>query len=303
MSASHTHENQHIGIVISNYGNEVLIEGHDKNRLRAIPKQSLPALVTGDRVAWTENINGYASIDELHERHGTLSRLLKNNQEKIIATNIDTVIIVCSHKPAYNTGLIDRYLAACEMAQIKPLIVYNKIDILPEKKREKIESALEIYNRIGYPVCYTSAKNKNGIHELLSAIHDKTSVLVGQSGVGKSSIIRAIVPGATPRVSDISDSTQMGRHTTTHTELYHLSNSGIVIDSPGIREFGLAPVNAPSLAAGFIDFVPHIDQCRFRNCRHMGEPDCALDQAVKDNLLSEKRLESYRNILVSFQNG
>lgn len=290
-----------IGTVITNFGNEILIESKTGERLRAIPKQSLPGLVTGDRVIWNLNENGFATISELLERHGILARELKNKQEKIVASNIDIALIICTHKPELKTGLIDRYIAACELADIEPHIVFNKTDTLPEKKRNRIENDLNIYRHAGYPVHYTSAKQSAGLKEIIEALHDKTAVLVGQSGVGKSSLIQALIPSASPRIADISNSTNKGRHTTTHSEIYHFNHNARLIDSPGIREFGLKAVDHHLLAHGFIEFRPFIEQCRFRDCQHNGEPGCALEQAVSDKKIAGERLESYRNILKSFQ--
>lgn len=305
----HTNKNpqvksdNHNGIVITNFGNEALIEDQTGQRLRAIPRQSLPGLVTGDHITWAQNQNGLASITELHQRHGILSRQASNKQEKVFAANIDSALIICACKPAYKTGLIDRYLAACEMANITPYIIFNKADLIPEKKHHKINEDLDTYRGLGYTVLTTSVKNKQGLDQLTALLQGKTAILVGQSGVGKSSLISALIPGANPRIANISDASHKGRHTTTHSELYHLGNSGRVIDSPGIREFGLREVSPQILATGFIDFRPYAQQCRFRNCTHTGDPGCAIEQAVIDGNIRQIRLDSYRAILASFQTG
>lgn len=304
MSISTT-SNQHpntgnTGFVVTNFGNEILVESANGERLRAIAKQSVPTLVTGDKVVWKVNEQGLATIYELQERHGILARELKNKQEKIVASNIDVALIICTHKPVLKTGLIDRYIAACELAGIKPWIVFNKTDILPEKKRDKIRNELSVYEEIGYPLFLTSARNNSGFEQIKHDLQNKTAVLVGQSGVGKSSIIRALIPSAMPRIADISQATNKGRHTTTHSEIYHLNENTRLIDSPGIREFGLKTTDYKTLATGFIEFKPFIDKCRFRDCQHKGEQGCAIEQAANENRISPVRLESYRKILASF---
>ncbi len=290
----------HHGTVITNFGNEILLETDSGMRERAIAKQSLATLVTGDRVTWQRNEQGHASIYELHERHGVLARETKDRQQKIIVANVDVVLIVCTHKPMFKTGLIDRYLAACELAGISVWIVFNKTDVMPNDLQDQISTTFSRYEKIGYPVYYASAKTKTGFDTIMTALKGKTAVLVGQSGVGKSTIIKALIPSASPRIAAISEASNKGRHTTTHTEIYHLNDTTSLIDSPGIREFGLKSNDREILAEGFREFRPYIDACRFRDCRHTGEPACAIDIAVKEGKIDPARLESYRNILESF---
>jgi ribosome biogenesis GTPase len=298
-ASSRSGNHDHHGIVITNFGNEVLIETNDGTRERAIAKQSLASLVTGDRISWQRNEQGYASIYELHERHGVLARETKDKQQKIIAVNVDVVLIVCTHKPQFKTGLIDRYLAACELAGITAWIIFNKTDTMPNELHEQVTRTFALYEKIGYPVYYTSAKTNTGFDPVRTALNGKTAVLVGQSGVGKSTIIKALIPSASPRIAAISESSNKGRHTTTHTEIYHLNENTSLIDSPGIREFGLKSTDREILAEGFRDFRPFIDACRFRDCQHTGEPACAIEAAVKQGKIDPLRLESYRNILDS----
>jgi ribosome biogenesis GTPase len=148
---------------------------------------------------------------------------------------------------------------------------------------------------------YVSATTGEGIGELSTLLQTCTSVLVGHSGVGKSSLIKVLVPGALPRIGQISRAHDKGQHTTTHTELYQLGIAGVIIDSPGIREFGLKSVDAQQLAHGFREFTPYIDQCKFRNCTHTNDPGCAIRQAVEDGKISSARVQSYCAILESFQ--
>lgn len=299
-AANQTGNLAHHGVVITNFGNEILIEADNGERERAIAKQSLPTLVTGDRVSWQRNEQGHASIYELHERHGILARETKDKHQKIIAVNVDVVLVVCTHKPIFKTGLVDRYLAACELAGIAAWIIFNKTDTIPTHLQDEITATFALYEKIGYPVYYISAKTNAGLEPVMTALRGKTAVLVGQSGVGKSTIIGAVIPSASPRVASISNASNKGRHTTTHTEIYHLDESTRLIDSPGIREFGLRSTDRALLAEGFREFRPFMDACRFRDCQHTGEPACAIDKAVREGKIEAARLESYRNILQSF---
>lgn len=289
-------------IVISHFGNEVLIQTPAGERLRAIPRQNLPALATGDRVSYAADNTGLASIHAVAPRHGILSRLSKN-QEKPVAVNIDKVLIVSAAKPALKTGLIDRYLVACELAGLAAIVVFNKIDLLDAKQYSEVQTCLEVYTHIGYPVLFLSAKTGAGIDQLQQLLEGCTSVLVGHSAVGKSSLIKSLVPRASPRIGEISAASKKGRHTTTHSELYPLANGGMIIDSPGVREFALKAVSAEQLAQGFREFQPYLGQCKFRDCTHTGEPACAIMQATEQGLISRERVESYRNILLSFKDG
>lgn len=299
-SQSPASEPQYNATVITHFGKELLIQTCDGERLRAVPRQNLPALATGDRIHYEPGETGHAVIDEVATRHGVLTRQSKN-QEKLIAVNIDKVLIVCAAKPALKTGLIDRYLVACELAGLAATIVFNKIDLLNLTQLDEIKSQLSVYGEIGYPLLYVSAKTGSGIPELQDTLRAATSVLVGHSAVGKSSLIKALLPTANPRIGKISQATNKGRHTTTHSELFQLTDGGMIIDSPGIREFGLKTVNAQQLARGFREFVPYIEQCKFRDCTHTREPGCAIQQAVANGRISAARMESYRTILDSFK--
>ena len=287
--------------VISHFGNEILICDEAGQRRRATARQDTPALVCGDKIIWQLTEFDDAVIVGLQERHGILTRSTPFKTNKLIAANVDIALVVCSHKPKLNTGLLDRYLAACELARIDLHIVFNKIDTLKDNISKPIKEQLSLYETIGYPVHYISAKQMQGIDTLRQALLTKTSVLVGQSGAGKSSIIRALLPTARPKVAEVSDKTNKGRHTTTNSELYTLDKHSYVIDSPGIREFGLGTIEPGQLAAGFREFQPHLGECRFRNCTHLNEPGCAILKAIEKNEISILRVESYKNIMASLK--
>jgi ribosome biogenesis GTPase len=285
--------------VISHFGNEILICDEDGRQRRATVRQDLPPLVCGDKVTCRATVRDDIVIIDLHQRHGTLTRSTPFKETKLIAANVDNALVVCSHKPKLNTGLLDRYLAAAELAKIDAHIIFNKSDTVKEKDAEQIRLILSTYETIGYAVYFISAKLMQGIESLRKILQNKTSVLVGQSGVGKSSIIRTLVPGAKPKVAELSDKTSEGRHTTTTSELYTLDKHSYVIDSPGIREFGLGNIEPERLIYGFKEFGPLLGQCKFRDCTHTKEPGCAIINAVAEGTISQVRFDSYLNILAS----
>ena len=290
-------------IVISNFGHEILIRDESGDDFRAVTRSQLPALVSGDHVHWQLTEDHSAVIEQLAPRHGVLSRSTKNNPDKIVVSNVDQVLIVCAIKPVFKTGLIDRYLVACELAGITPVIVVNKADLLTEDKYDKVVNTLSIYERVGYDIYYISTKEHSNIAQLRQSLLNTTAVLVGQSGVGKSSIIRTLVPHATPTIAGVSEATNKGKHTTSNSTLYDIDPQTHIIDSPGIREFGLKPLSPEDLSHGFREFRPYLGQCKFRDCTHHQEPGCAIAQAVKAGKITAQRWDSYKAIADSFRNA
>lgn len=289
-------------IVITNFGKDALIRDETGDEFRAVTRTQLPNLVTGDRVQWQLTIDNTAVIEELAPRYGVLARSTKYNPEKIIVSNVDKAMIVCAIQPAYRTGLIDRYLVTCELAGITPIIIVNKSDLLSEDKYDNVINELSMYERIGYDLYYISTKEHSNITQLRQSLNNATVVLVGQSGVGKSSIIRALVAGATPAIASVSNANNKGRHTTTNSTLYQIDATTHIIDSPGIREFGLKSLPFDQLSHGFKEFRPYLGQCKFRDCTHQKEPGCAIAQAVKAGKIAEKRWHSFLAIADSFNN-
>jgi ribosome biogenesis GTPase len=193
--------------------------------------------------------------------------------------------------------LINRYLVAAELTDIPPAIVINKVDLLDAAARAGLEERLAVYVHIGYPLLYASTKEAHGLDTLRAQLRHKTSIFVGQSGVGKSSIIQSLLPEREIRVGALSEASGLGRHTTTSTVLYHFPDGGELIDSPGVRDFGLGHVDAQQIAQGFVDFRPFLGQCRFNDCAHAVEPGCALQAAVDNGELDRGRFESYHRIV------
>jgi ribosome biogenesis GTPase / thiamine phosphate phosphatase len=284
------------GIVISRHGKEVLIEDVQGARHRCITRTQLDAVISGDRILWQPQAQGYGSIVKILPRHGELHAISKTGKPRVVAANIDILLIVCAAQPPLQVELLDHYLIAAEIAAIQPIILFNKIDLLKPDERSAAQNQLVTYQTIGYRVEYLSVNHSLGLDALRQDLAGKTAVLVGQSGVGKSSLLRALVPGATARIGELS--TEQGKHTTSHSELYHLPNGGYVIDSPGVRSFNFIPVDAATLAQAFIEFRPYLGQCRFANCSHVHEPGCAIKQAVSAQHITQVRYHGYQAMLV-----
>ncbi len=298
--ATVTASGQH-AIVTANRGKTVIIEDQAQQTFICNIRQNIDTLVCGDHVIWQQQDETTGVVLALEPRTNYLARPDRRGQAKVVAANIDQLMIVSAVKPALNTRLIDRYLVAAELSDITPLIVFNKIDLPDKIKMNDFQEQLSIYTELGYQVVFTSAKQDKGISDLQSILVDKISVFVGHSGVGKSSIINALLPESPAEVGEISDSTQKGRHTTTLAQLYHLPNGGNLIDSPGIREFGLWQVKLQQAAEGFIEFRPYLRHCRFRDCLHEEEPGCRILEAVKEGKITDMRWDSYRRIMDSLR--
>lgn len=291
------------GLVIAHYGQQLdieALEGDDTGRVfRCFVRANIDNLVTGDRVVWRPGKSETGVIVARCERNNLLQRPDNFGALKPVAANIDHIILVIAPEPEPHDNLIDRYLVASESSDIPAVILLNKTDLITDQNRAQIDALLGRYEALGYQVERTSATACAGqpAPEVESLVRDKTSVFVGQSGVGKSSIIQTLLPDELLRVGAVSESTGKGVHTTTTAKLFHLPGGGDLIDSPGIREFGLWHMTPQEVEYGFREIRPLIGLCKFRNCRHLGDPGCALDAAAEAGTVSRERLQSFHRIL------
>ncbi len=240
-------------------------------------------------------------IEEILPRKSKLSRTVEGKayREHIIATNVDQMLIVmAAREPRFKSGLLDRYLVIAEKNHLNAVICVNKIDLA---SREEFADYAHWYPRLGYPLFFTSAVTGEGLDELKNVLQNKVTVLVGHSGVGKSSLIKTLEPGLDLKVASISEKTGKGRHTTTFVQLFPLSFGGYIIDTPGIRELGLWDIYRDDLRHYFVEFREYQNQCQFNDCRHLQEPGCAVKQAVAEGKIFTERYENYRNIYLSLR--
>ena len=285
------------GLVIVNYGKSMLVEDAAGALYRCVARRNLGTIVCGDRVSWQASGELEGVITTIAPRRSLLARADGTDRQRPLAANIDRIMIVAAPEPVLEPFLIDKYTVAAELAKATPLLVINKADLLDRAARSELESRLADYVSTGYPVLYTSALLNSGLGQLAEQLRGKTSILVGQSGVGKSSLVKRLLPELDIAIGRLSAASGQGRHTTTTTTLYHLPHGGDLIDSPGVRDFRPGRVDPDALAAGFREFRPHLGHCRFNNCRHVSEPDCAITAAAGDGTISTRRLESYRRLL------
>jgi len=288
------------GLVVAHYGTQVDVEGESGLCQRCHLRANLEGLVTGDRVVWCEGEPTGVVVAQL-ARHSVLSRPDPYGKLKPVAANIDQIMLVIAPLPEPHGNLVDRYLVAAETVGIEPVILLNKMDLLENDAvlRERVDELLQVYPGLGYTILRTSSKKKGGLEVLREALCDRISVFVGQSGVGKSSLINALLPDADLRVGELSEQAGKGTHTTTTARLLHLPSGGSLIDSPGIREFGLWHMTREQVEQGFREFRPFLGNCKFRDCQHRQEPGCAILTAVETGEISATRLESYRHIVAS----
>jgi ribosome biogenesis GTPase / thiamine phosphate phosphatase len=288
------------GLLVANYGASVEVEDSDGMAHRCQLRQNLPPLVTGDRVVWQAATEG-GVVSALLPRRSVLSRPDSIGEAKPVAANIDQIMVVAAPAPEYSADLIDQYLAAAELTGITPVLVFNKIDLVEERNRKQVDELLQRYRHIGYAVLETSTKLDHGLDNLRQQLQQKTNVFVGQSGVGKSSLVKALLPQHEISIGELSQQSGLGQHTTSTSRLYHLPDGGTLIDSPGVRDFRLWPISRMALAEGFREFTPYIGHCRFRDCRHVSEPQCALREAVESGKISEQRLQSYLRLCAQLE--
>ena len=294
--ASEKHNGQP-GLILAHFGQASLVEDDNGEVFRCATRRNLPRTVCGDRVLWQTSNRREGVIVRVLERDTTLVRPDNNSRARPVAANLDQIVVVIACKPSFEYGMLDRYLVAAELIGAKPVVVVNKSDLLDTESRAKLEQRLAIYKEVGYSLLFISTRTTDGLKDLHRQLKSHTSILVGQSGVGKSSLVQALLPDLDIRIGALSQVTGLGRHTTTVTMLYHLPDGGDLIDSPGVRDFSLSPVPVDQLAHGFREFRTYLGQCRFHNCRHASEPGCAVQDAARSGAINQRRLANYRELV------
>ncbi|PCK33452.1 small ribosomal subunit biogenesis GTPase RsgA [Pseudoalteromonas piscicida] len=294
-------------VVISRFGQHADIETAEQEVLRCNIRRTVTSLVCGDEVifrrAKVSDGDLAGVIEAVHERRTQLTRPDFYDGVKVVAANIDQILMVSAVVPEFTPQIIDRYLVACEDMGIEPILLLNKIDLLDQESLEYVDDVLDIYRELGYRVLLVSTKSGEGIDELKHLLEDKNNIFVGQSGVGKSTLVNTVLPNADILTKEVSENSGLGQHTTTVSRLHHLPSGGNLIDSPGIREFGLWHLEVERVTWCFKEFREFIGGCRFRDCKHLNDPGCLIQEAVDEGKISELRFESYHRILESMADG
>jgi ribosome biogenesis GTPase / thiamine phosphate phosphatase len=278
------------GLVVASYGKRYQVELADKTLISCVTRGKKTDLACGDvvNIKLTDKAEG---VVESSNPRKTLLYRSSAIKSKILASNVTQIVIVLATQPSFYEALLNRCLVAAEATNIKPLIVLNKCDLT---EVDDAKNKLKLYQVLGYEVLHLSAKRD--ITDLRPYLKNQQSVLVGQSGMGKSTIINSLLPDQNVRTQIMSEALDSGKHTTTAAHLYHLDETSSLIDSPGLQEFGLNHLSQQELELAFKEFRPYLGKCRFNNCKHTHEPDCAVINAVQQDKISATRLKFYQEL-------
>ncbi len=298
MGKPHIEPDERAGRIVAAHGRRVVVEAPDGTTRACRLFGRRLQVVCGDNVRWveTEAEGADGLVVSSGSRRSELARISASGVAEVIVANLDQLVAVLAPVPEPDFELCDRYLAAAEWAGLAAAVVLNKSD-LPGASDPDVIAEFDTYERLGYPAVRTSKRPEPDVESLRRLLRGRVSVLVGQSGVGKSSLLNLLVPGVEAAVREVSRATEEGRHTTTASSLYHLPGGGDLIDSPGVRDFA-PPLPAPrDVASGFREIHAAGAGCRFPDCRHDGEPNCAVHAATLQGHISPRRLASYRQLL------
>lgn len=281
------------GRVIVRHGQNVIIRDENNQQIHAMFRQNLGDVVCGDNVVWQSTADNEGVVVAVLDRDSSLSRPDYSGREKPLAANITRLIVVLAPEPEPTGYLLDQYLIAAELIGVEAVICLNKADLMTPEQQQAFHQQFSHYEKIGYPIIQISAKQHDGLEPLFEKLKDNTSILVGQSGVGKSSLINALIPQEHVEEGKLSEATGLGKHTTSAATLYRLNYGGEIIDSPGVRSFRLGKIDRRQLETGFHEFTDYLGQCRFHNCQHNAEPGCAIRAAVEAGTIHPDRLTNF----------
>jgi len=277
------------GLIVARHRREVVIEDTAGENWQGLIRGRDVRPLTGDEVVFRVEPDGTAVVDTLLPRRTVLERIDSRGRPEGVAANVSLLTIVVTSEPAPDWQLVDRYLVAAALMQIDAALVFNKCDL----GDHALESPLAIYTKLGYRVCRTSVVAAQGLRELAVLLDKNRSVLLGQSGVGKSSLLNALLAVEAQAVRGLSSRRLLGRHTTSAAVLHRLPGGGELIDSPGVRRYAPVIADPAALPPGFLEFRPHLDACRFNDCRHLGDLGCAVQAAVERGEIEPQRYLSY----------
>jgi ribosome biogenesis GTPase len=287
------------GLILTRFSRHAEIEDEKGKRIHCSLRPNIDSLVAGDKVMWQPLNKDQGVVVSRFPRHSLLGRHDKKGNFRAVAANITQIMIVVAPKPEISWPLLDSYLVMAESLQLQTCIVLNKTDLPCESIRQEL---LDIYAPLGYPILLMSQKFTQPYQKLQTALAQHTSVFVGQSGVGKSSLIAALLPEENISTSLISPVSELGRHTTSNSRFYHLPLGGALIDSPGVREIGLWHMPLSEIALAYPEFRPLVKQCKFRNCNHQDSPGCAITIALREGKITQRRYENFCKMVKQFIN-
>ena len=297
------------GLVIKNTGSWYTVKTDDggqlidckiKGNFRLKGIRSTNPVAVGDRVTIIPNAEGTAFITAIEDRRNYIIRKSSNlsKQSHIIAANVDQAFLVVTvNYPQTSTTFIDRFLASAEAYRVPVTLLFNKTDLLSEEELRYQQMMIDLYDTVGYQCLAISAETGEGIDKVMDMLTGKVTVLSGNSGVGKSTLINRLLPGVNLRTSDISDAQNSGMHTTTFSEMIPLPLGGYIIDTPGIKGFGTFDIEPEELTGYFKEIFRFSKECRFSNCTHTHEPGCAVLKAVEEHFISQSRYQSYLSMM------
>lgn len=302
------------GLVIKNTGSWYLVRTDEQKNFECKIKGSFRLkgirttnpIAVGDRVVFDVDTEGFGLISEIQERKNYIVRKSSNlsKQAHIIAANLDqTYLVVTINYPETTTVFIDRFLATAEAYRVPAKLIFNKTDLYSAEELEYLDSLISLYSSIGYECLKVSSFTGEGIEELRESLKDKITLFSGHSGVGKSTLINSVEENLLAKTSEISEYHNKGMHTTTFSEMYELSKGGFLIDTPGIKGFGMVYMEEKEVSHYFPEIFAVSKDCRFGNCTHVQEPGCAVLEAVSNHWISQSRYLSYLNILEDLKGG
>jgi len=286
-------------IIKASYGAQGIAELNDGSQRECRYQRSVGRPLCGDIVELQTQDDASLLVCAIEPRRNVFVRADRQQRQQTVASNLDQVVIVIAPQPAPSKDLVERYLVAAHSLGIKPVLLVNKVELLSAQDRSSQPpfNRIDIYRQLGYVVTEASCAGPPGVDQLRLQLHATTSILVGQSGVGKSSLANGLIPDLELQTGVLSRTTGKGTHTTTTTIMYSLPGGGRLIDSPGVWEYGLWTLTASELAMGFPEIAPLHQTCRFGDCRHCGEPGCTVQAAVSAGQIQPWRYESYRRLL------